>query len=162
MRPPGFFANVRNGARGDPDEASQRGVFCFSMQAVTRNRAAALARGTPLVSERNLRFGAYTALVRDPSVLHHRIESALTSAGLDGYQSGLVSYASDELRDGHPGLFEKSDAFAYQCEFRIAARTRIEVPALRFSVGSLEDICDVFPTAELNRFPHVGRRLRLV
>jgi hypothetical protein len=155
LRPLGFFAELRDGAepvRGDPDEGLHRDAYCFSMHAVTVDRLAELARGAPLVDERNLRLGPYAAMVRDPAELHRRIEAALRKHDLASFRSGLVTYANAAICDDERGPFHKSEAFAYQREFRIVVRPRVELPEIRLAIGSLEDICDVLLTTELNRY----------
>lgn len=129
------------------DEALDCHLFC--LHALTSERAELMLDGAPAVDERNFGFGTHAVVIKDVKEFMRRVERVVTGDKL-GLTGKLVAYDDYRKRHGDVGFFVKPDKFAYQSEYRIV------VPpsggeVFRLVLGSLEDISDIYPVAELNR-----------
>jgi hypothetical protein len=102
-----------------------------------------------VVDPRVRAFGDSCVLLLNQEEFFKRLRFSMMQEGLTG-RATLVEYYDYDTYAGPVGPFRKSDAFAYQSEYRIVVRPGLRGPRKLF-LGNIEDITsEIIPTSEIN------------
>lgn len=104
---------------------------------------------SPLVDERNFKFGDSFIMVLNTQEFVDRVCAAARAANL-GWEFGFIEYFDATGYSGETGPFRKPSYFAYQNEFRLVVRPGSTDP-IKLRVGSLTDITTgIYPLPKVN------------
>jgi hypothetical protein len=87
-------------------------------------------------------FGTHFLLITNQIDFNERLQNGLKNLEIN-YEHGLVQYLDLYKYTGEKNLFQKDNQYAWQEEYRIYFHSGKAVP-FEFSIGSIEDISDVY------------------
>ncbi|RLA07216.1 MAG: hypothetical protein DRQ51_06820 [Gammaproteobacteria bacterium] len=99
------------------------------------------------IDKRCLEFGDTALLITDFTEFHKRIAKNINET--DGIYRGLVKYIDDKTFNGRMSVFNKFKGFNHQNEYRIALYRNSKNDTLKFNIGSLKDISEIYPSSIL-------------
>jgi len=99
--------------------------------------------------ERNLKFGDFAIVIRDPIEFTKRIHSASNNLGLTVDQRP-VTYVPKTIHHGQIGPFKKYDDYEYQREFRYLLKPG-RGEAVTLQISDIRDICFTLPSSEITK-----------
>lgn len=112
---------------------------------------------TPDVFEKNYKinnklkeFGSHLVMIKNPKEFIDRIVNKLKLKSID-FKAKLVQYYEKDKFNGELDFFMKSKDFEYQKEFRFFLYKNSLKP-FSLSIGSIEDIAEIFPSEGINTF----------
>lgn len=93
------------------------------------------------IDERVKGFGTHFLLIKNIPKFLSRIRKGISNTGYK-YNEGFVYYYEKEKINGSLSVFDKSNEYEYQKEFRFFVQRESTNPFI-FSIGSLKDIAEV-------------------
>ncbi len=99
------------------------------------------------IDNRMENFGTHCLFIKNPKLFLSKLKYKLTDLGHE-YSSGLVTYKNYSINNHELTPFNKSHILGYQKEHRTIAWTN-KTEALKFEIGSLEDISKIYETKTL-------------
>jgi hypothetical protein len=99
------------------------------------------------IDGRVVNFGKYCLVINDLQIFLDRVKRALQQLGLK-YTIDFVSYYDKSKKNGKVTLFEKSNEFSYQNEFRIYVPSN-STDAMILNIGSMADIAQIVPVSDI-------------
>ncbi|MDR6873539.1 hypothetical protein J2Y55_004566 [Bosea sp. BE125] len=137
-------------------------TYLLCMTVVT-DRSLNAGQGSLLLDSRLARLGDKAVIVRDVKEFKRRIQNDLSRRGYFAHHrgqercDGIVDYVDMTVHHGHFGPFRKSNAFAFQSEWRLAILdTRgLHEDAIFLEIGDISDITTVMDSTVLVGTPIV-------
>jgi hypothetical protein len=123
----------------------------YCLWALTREELIDL--GSYSVNILNKKLGSHFILIKDCKEFYKRIKQGFADNQLN-IETGFVNYYQKDKYFGEVSLFQKSDEFSHQKEFRIVIENRTN-DVVKFSIGGLEEIAEVFTTDILDELKYI-------
>lgn len=102
------------------------------------------------IDQRCAEFGTHFLLIKNNPLFLSRVEKALRNQKLK-FRHGFVRYYDCYRHNGPVDLFQKSNDFAFQNEFRFYIQRKATDPLI-LNIGSLRGMAEIYDAEALNTF----------
>ena len=99
------------------------------------------------LDKRCLDFGDTALIITDFNTFYERIEKTLQAN--ENLYANIIEYIDEDTFHGEMGVFKKFNKYKHQNEHRIVIDKNIKENIIKFDIGSIKDISQIYSSKNL-------------